>query len=66
MKSGRSLTGSMRLHARGKVFALPEGHLLALDSNVAHDVEALEESVFLLTVARPESPARPESSSQEG
>ena len=32
--------------------ALPERHLLALDSKVAHDVEALEESVFLLTLAR--------------
>ena len=36
------------------------------DSKVAHDVEALEESGFLLTVARPETPARPESSSREG
>jgi quercetin dioxygenase-like cupin family protein len=62
----QTLGGSIRLHARGKVFALPERHLLALDSKVAHDVEALEESVFLLTVARPETPARPESSSREG
>jgi quercetin dioxygenase-like cupin family protein len=62
----QTLGGSIRLHARGKVFALPERHLLALDSKVAHDVEALEESGFLLTVARPETPARPESSSREG
>jgi len=38
----QTLGGSIRLHARGKVFALPERHLLALDSKVAHDVEALE------------------------
>jgi hypothetical protein len=32
---------------------LPSGYLLTLEPNVAHDVEALDEIVFRLTVARP-------------
>jgi hypothetical protein len=28
------------------------GHLLALDHEVRHEVEALEDSAFLLTIAR--------------
>jgi hypothetical protein len=33
---------------------LPVGHVLALDRNVHHDVEALVDSAFLLTIAWPE------------
>jgi hypothetical protein len=32
---------------------LPTGTLLALDQGLPHDVEALEESAFLLTIAWP-------------
>ena len=33
---------------------LPVGRLLVLDQNVPHDVEALEESAFLLAIALPD------------
>lgn len=47
------LRGRISVRALGNIFELPTGHLLALDSNVVHDVEAKEESMFLLTVAKP-------------
>ena len=50
--SVQTLTGHIRMRARGRSFDLPRGRLLALESNVPHDVEAVEASVFLLTVAR--------------
>ena len=37
----------------GRTFDLPAGTLLTLDQNLPHDVEALEESAFLLTIAWP-------------
>ena len=40
------------MRALGRSFDLPRGRILALESNVPHDVEAVEASVFLLTVAR--------------
>jgi quercetin dioxygenase-like cupin family protein len=47
-------------------FALPDesrdlvtGQLLALDSGIAHDIEALEESAFLLTIAWPGGQGQP-------
>jgi quercetin dioxygenase-like cupin family protein len=45
------LEGHLRLKALGRTFSLSTGALLALDRDVAHDVEALEDSAFLLTVA---------------
>jgi quercetin dioxygenase-like cupin family protein len=42
------------MHVEGKVFDLPAGHLLALERAIAHDVEALEDSAFLLTIAWPD------------
>jgi quercetin dioxygenase-like cupin family protein len=36
---------------------VPAGHLLALDRGITHDVEAVEESVFLLTICWPEDTA---------
>jgi quercetin dioxygenase-like cupin family protein len=48
------LSGRVRvLLARGGVCDLPEGHLLVLDREIVHDVEALEDSAFLLTLAWP-------------
>lgn len=41
------------MHADGRVIDLPMGHVLALDGAVPHDVEALEDSAFLLTIAWP-------------
>lgn len=37
---------------------LPAGHVLALDRGVHHDVEALVDSAFLLTVAWPQGAGR--------
>ena len=39
--------------ASGRTFSLRHSGLLALDHGVAHDIEALEESAFLLTIAWP-------------
>lgn len=49
-----TLTGRLRVEAEGRVVDLPAQHLLALEANVAHAVQAGdEESAFLLTVAWP-------------
>jgi len=47
------LSGHVRLNASGRVFDLRPGSLIALDRGSAHDMEALEESAFLLTIAWP-------------
>ena len=47
------LNGHIRLHLPEKVVDLPAGHLLALDQCVPHDVEATEDSAFLLTLSWP-------------
>ncbi len=49
----QTLTGQLRLQVAGAAVDLPAGHLLALKPDLAHDVEAVEESVFLLTIAWP-------------
>ncbi len=49
----QTLTGHLRLQVLGQTIDLPAGHVLALDPDVAHDVEALDESAFLLTIAWP-------------
>jgi len=46
------LRGHIQIRASGRTFDLPEGKLLALDRDVSHDLEALEDCVFLLTIAR--------------
>ncbi|MGA8766116.1 MAG: cupin domain-containing protein [Candidatus Acidiferrales bacterium] len=51
--SVQSLSGHIRVHLPEQVVDLPAGHLLALDQCVPHDVEATEESAFLLTVSWP-------------
>ena len=47
----QTLFGHIRMHADGKTFDLRRGQCLVLDHAVTHDVEAVEESAFLLTVA---------------
>ncbi len=49
----QTLTGRLRLQVHDQTIDLPAGHVLVLDPDVAHDVEALEESAFLLTIAWP-------------
>ena len=47
------LNGHIRLHLPERMVDLPAGHLLALDQCVPHDVEATEDSAFLLTLSWP-------------
>ncbi len=51
--SVQTLSGHLRLHLPGHTVDLPAGHLLALEPDIVHDVEALEESTLLLTFAWP-------------
>lgn len=51
--SVQTLTGHLRLHLPAKTAELPSGHLVAIDRALRHDVEALEDSAFLLTVSWP-------------
>jgi quercetin dioxygenase-like cupin family protein len=51
--SVQSLHGHIRLHLPDQVVDLPAGRLLTLDQCVAHDVEAAEDSAFLLTLSWP-------------
>lgn len=53
-----TLTGLLRLHILGHTIELPAGHLLALDCCVVHDVEAVRQSTFLLTIAWPDGQKR--------
>jgi quercetin dioxygenase-like cupin family protein len=49
----QTIRGHIQVRAEGRTFDLPEGGLLALDRGLPHDVEAVEESVLLLTIAWP-------------
>jgi quercetin dioxygenase-like cupin family protein len=46
----QTIAGRLRLHLSDQEVDLPAGHLLVLDRDVRHDVEALDESAFLLMV----------------
>jgi quercetin dioxygenase-like cupin family protein len=54
--SVQALAGRLRLHAAGETVELTAGRVLALGRDVPHDVEALEESAFLLTIGWSEGP----------
>ncbi|HEY6358835.1 MAG TPA: hypothetical protein VIX35_11355 [Vicinamibacterales bacterium] len=49
----QALTGRLRVKLSDRTVDLPAGHLLALDRALEHDVEALEDGAFLLTVSWP-------------
>jgi len=51
--SVHTLNGHIRLHLPERVVDLRAGNLLALDQCVSHDVEASEDSAFLLTLSWP-------------
>jgi quercetin dioxygenase-like cupin family protein len=51
--SVHTLSGHIRLHLPDQMVELPVGHLLALDECLPHDVEAAEDSAFLLTLSWP-------------
>ena len=46
-----ALAGRLRLGAAGQLTTLMAGHFATLGPAIRHDVEALEESAFLLTIA---------------
>ena len=50
----QTVQGHIRMHVDGRIFDLPKGKMLVLDRAIVHDVEALEESAFLLTVTYPQ------------
>ncbi len=52
--SVQTITGHSRMRTSGRTFGLPARSLLTLDRATVHDVEALEESAFMLTIAWPE------------
>jgi len=47
----QTLTGRLRLQVSDQTIDLPAGHVLTLGPDIAHDVEVLDESAFLLTIA---------------
>ena len=49
----QTIVGHIQVRSDGRSFELRPGGLLALDHGLPHDVEALEESAFLLTIAWP-------------
>ncbi len=46
----QTIVGHLRLKLSDQTVELPSGHLLMLDRGITHDVHAVEESVFLLTM----------------
>ena len=55
----QTVVGHIQVRAQGRSFELRAGGLLALDQGVPHEVGAVEESAFLLTIARPSETNRP-------
>jgi quercetin dioxygenase-like cupin family protein len=49
--SVHTLVGRLRLRVFDQAVELPPSHVLTIERELAHDVEALEESAFLLTIA---------------
>ena len=50
-----ALDGHLRVGVSGQAIDLPQGHIVTIAPAIRHDVEALEESAFLLTIAWPAS-----------
>ena len=51
--SVQTIAGHIRMRIGKEGVDLPQGHLVALDAALPHDVEAQEDSAFLLTIAFP-------------
>jgi quercetin dioxygenase-like cupin family protein len=47
-----SLAGHIRLRLPDRAIDLPAGHLLVLPPQLTHDVEAVNDAAFLITLAR--------------
>jgi quercetin dioxygenase-like cupin family protein len=52
----QALSGRISLRLPGQTIELSTGQLLALEHDLPHDVEAIEESAFLITIAWPAGP----------
>jgi len=52
--SVQTVEGHLRMRAGGREFDLPAGRVLVLDRAMPHDVVAIEDSAFLLTIAWPQ------------
>jgi quercetin dioxygenase-like cupin family protein len=50
--SVQAIEGRLRVRLAAESFELTAGQLLALESGIRHDVEAIEDSAFLLTIGR--------------
>jgi quercetin dioxygenase-like cupin family protein len=48
-----ALRGRIKVRAEKRTFDLEAGSLVALNHDIPHDVEALEDSAFLLTIGHP-------------
>ncbi|MGH9574825.1 MAG: cupin domain-containing protein [Candidatus Acidiferrales bacterium] len=53
--SVQTITGHIQMHIGSELFDLPAGRILTLEPEILHDVEALEDSGFLLTIAWPQN-----------
>src|ERR1035437_9900933 len=51
--SVQTTPGHISLHLPNRIVDLPAGNLVALDQCLEHDVEALDESAFLLSISWP-------------
>jgi quercetin dioxygenase-like cupin family protein len=49
------LNGNIRYSAQGQTHDLQPGSLLTLAASIKHDVESMDDSVFLLTISWPDS-----------
>ena len=49
----QTLEGYVRVESPGETTDLVAGRLLSLQPEVPHDVDAIEQSAFLLTIGRP-------------
>jgi quercetin dioxygenase-like cupin family protein len=47
------LKGNVRYSAQGQTYDLQTGSLIALGASIKHEVESMDESVFLLTISWP-------------
>jgi quercetin dioxygenase-like cupin family protein len=49
------LKGSIRYSTQGQTYDLRSGNLLTLAASIKHEVESIDDSVFLLTISWPDS-----------
>ncbi len=49
------LNGAIRYRTQGQAYELHSGSLLTLGASIKHDVEAIDDSAFLLTISWPDN-----------